>query len=156
MPASRHFLDRQYGHDEDGNYFVQNGPQRVFVELAYTPWVLHLMAEGQLETHVGEAVDEVRSALIDDEGNLLLEIADGIALLSDRDLPRLRHCLHLPSGAPADDASVLAVIERQGQTRLTFAWAGSFVPVLRVQRCEVPARYAFVASPQPPMPRKSS
>jgi hypothetical protein len=80
MPASRHFLDRQYGHDEDGNYFVQNGPQRVFVELEYTPWVLHLVAEDRLETHVGEAVDEVRSALIDDEGNLLLEIADGIAL----------------------------------------------------------------------------
>jgi hypothetical protein len=150
------FLDRQYGHDEDGNYFVQNGPQRVFVELEYTPWVLHLVAKDRLETHVGKAVGEIHGAVIDDEGNLLLEIADGIALLSDRDLPLLLRCFHLPSGALADDASVLDVIERESPTRLTFAWADGHLQVLRVRRCEVPARYGFVASPQSSMPRAPS
>jgi hypothetical protein len=58
------FLNRQYTHDEDGNYFVQNGPQRVFVELEYTPWVLRLTAADRIETHVGEAVNEFRSAAI--------------------------------------------------------------------------------------------
>jgi hypothetical protein len=71
------FLNRQYAHDQDGNYFVQNGPQRVFVELEYTPWVLRLTAEDRLETHVGEVVDEIRGAGIDDEGNLLIEIPTG-------------------------------------------------------------------------------
>ena len=32
-------LNRQYGVDEHGCWFVQNGPQRVFVRLDYTPWV---------------------------------------------------------------------------------------------------------------------
>jgi hypothetical protein len=81
------FLNRQYSHDEHGNYFVQNGPQRVFVELDYTPWILHLVAADALVTHVGEPVGEIRGAALDEEGSLLIEIPKGIALLSDRDLP---------------------------------------------------------------------
>mgnify|MGYP003344108236 FL=1 len=33
------FIARNYTHDEAGRWFFQNGPQRVFVELAYTPMV---------------------------------------------------------------------------------------------------------------------
>jgi hypothetical protein len=51
------FLNRQYAHDEDGNYFVQNGPQRVFVELDVHAVGLAPDGGGRLlETHVGEAV----------------------------------------------------------------------------------------------------
>jgi hypothetical protein len=144
------FLNRQYAHDEDGNYFVQNGPQRVFVELEYTPWILRLTAADRIETHVGEVVSEFRSAAIDEEGNLLIEIADGIALLCDHDLPALRHCLRLPNGEVADDASVLEAIEHAvtGATRLSLAWQGRCVPVLAVRRSEVPGRYGFMVSPQ--------
>ena len=35
------FMNRQYGSDETGRWFVQNGPQRVYVELAATPWIFH-------------------------------------------------------------------------------------------------------------------
>jgi hypothetical protein len=106
------FLNRQYAHDQDGNYFVQNGPQRVFVELEYTPWVLRLVATDRLETHTGEDVSTIRGAALDDEGNLLIEIPEGIALLCDRDLPALRDCLHLPNGESADDASLFEIIAR--------------------------------------------
>jgi hypothetical protein len=104
------FLNRQYAHDEDGNYFVQNGPQRVFVDLDYTPWVCTWRAPDRLETQVGEAVSELRGAAIDEEGNLLLEIPAGIALLCDRDLPALLPCLHLANGEVADDDALLAAI----------------------------------------------
>ena len=149
------FLNRQYAHDEDGNYFVQNGPQRVFVELEYTPWVLRLTAADRIETHVGEVVHEFRSAAIDEEGNLLIEINDGIALLCDRDLPALRHCLRLPSGEVADDASVLQAIEQPvtGATKLTLAWQGCRVPLHSLRRSEVPGRYGFIAAPQSTMPQ---
>ncbi|WP_291984790.1 DUF2946 family protein [Candidatus Accumulibacter sp. ACC007] len=144
------FLNRQYAHDEDGNYFVQNGPQRVFVALDYTPWVVHLPAPNRLETQVGETVDELRGAAIDEEGNLLLEIPPGIALLCDRDLPALLPCLRLADGAVADDDALLAAIAREpGEVgALTLVWQEQRLPVRTVRRCEVPQRYGFIASPQ--------
>ena len=67
------FLNRQYGHDDHGNYFIQNGPQRVFVELDYTPWVLRLSSESTLLTHTSDAVADIRGVAFDAEGNLLRE-----------------------------------------------------------------------------------
>ena len=40
------FINRQYGCDESGCWFLQNGPQRVFVNLAYTPWVFRRDGDG--------------------------------------------------------------------------------------------------------------
>ena len=33
------FINRNYLADEQGRWFFQNGPQRVYVELAATPWI---------------------------------------------------------------------------------------------------------------------
>src|SRR6478752_443039 len=38
------FINRNYESDADGQWFFQNGPQRVYVELAYTPWIVRLHA----------------------------------------------------------------------------------------------------------------
>ncbi len=38
------FINRNYDADERGQWFFQNGPQRVYVELGYTPWVVRLSA----------------------------------------------------------------------------------------------------------------
>ncbi|WP_313950968.1 DUF2946 family protein [Accumulibacter sp.] len=144
------FLNRQYAHDERGNYFVQNGPQRVFVALDYTPWVVRLASADRLETQVGETVSEVRGAAIDEQGNLLIEIPNGIALLCDRDLPALLPLLRSPDGEVADEASLLAAVEQPatGVSTLTFDWHGCRVPVRALRRSAVPGRYGFIASPQ--------
>ena len=43
------FIARNYEADEHGQWFFQNGPQRVYVELAYTPWIVRLAErDGQL------------------------------------------------------------------------------------------------------------
>ena len=147
------FLNRQYTHDEYGNYFVQNGPQRVFVELDYTPWILHLVAADALATHVGEPVGEIRGAALDEEGSLLIEIPKGIALLSDRDLPALLCHLHLASGEIADEPALLAfVAQGVGADALALDWQGTRLPVVPLQRSAVPGRYGFVASPQAARP----
>src|ERR1700758_4287388 len=36
------FINRNYEADERGQWFFQNGPQRVYVELGYTPWIVRL------------------------------------------------------------------------------------------------------------------
>ena len=84
--AVRAFIGRNYARDERGRWFFQNGPQRVFVRLAYTPWVVHWEPSG-LRDHCGSAF-EPTAMLVDDEGSLLLEGRQGVALLDDRDLHR--------------------------------------------------------------------
>lgn len=146
------FLNRQYGHDEHGNYFIQNGPQRVFVELDYTPWVLRLSSENILLTHTGDAVEEIRGVAFDEEGNLLLECMDGIALLCDRDLPALLACLRQTGGEAANDADLLAVLDQTPGTSgtLSLEWDGKHIPVGSLRRKQVARRYGFVALPVDP------
>jgi hypothetical protein len=84
--ALREFIGRNYEPDEGGRWFFQNGPQRVYVTLAYTPLVVHYEGE-RLFDHCGRPFT-CRSAYQDDEGSVLLEGEQGIALLDDRDLDR--------------------------------------------------------------------
>jgi hypothetical protein len=84
--ALRDFIARNYEADERGRWFFQNGPQRVYVKLAYTPLVVHYEGE-RLVDHCGRPF-AARSTFQDDEGSVLLEGERGIALLDDRDLER--------------------------------------------------------------------
>jgi hypothetical protein len=85
--ALREFIARNYQADERGCWYFQNGPQRVFVELAYTPLVVHYEDEALLD-HCARPFSS-RSFFQDDEGSVLVEGERGIALLDDRDLARL-------------------------------------------------------------------
>ncbi len=78
------FIARNYGRDGGGRWFFQNGPQRVFVALDYTPLVARL-EDGRCCDQCGRLFDPVQ-ALLDDEGSVLLAGHDGVALLDDRDL----------------------------------------------------------------------
>jgi hypothetical protein len=84
--ALREFIARNYAADERGCWFFQNGPQRVFVSLAYTPFVLHYEGE-RLFDHCGRPIQALETFL-DDEGSVLIRGARGIGLLDDRDLER--------------------------------------------------------------------
>jgi hypothetical protein len=84
--ALREFIGRNYERDERGCWFFQNGPQRVFVSLAYTPLVVH---------HEGDPLFDQRGKLFtpsafyqDDEGSVLVAGEGQVALLDDRDLIR--------------------------------------------------------------------
>jgi hypothetical protein len=84
--ALREFIARNYAADESGCWFFQNGPQRVFVTLAYTPLVMHYEGESLLD-HCGRPTQALETFL-DDEGSVLIRGERGIGLLDDRDLER--------------------------------------------------------------------
>src|SRR5262245_29331327 len=84
------FIGRNYAHDEHGRWFFQNGPQRVFVTLEYTPFVYRLRGDRKsVETHCGAAARAIEAAWVDDAGMMLLETEHGPGVLLDRDLPAL-------------------------------------------------------------------
>lgn len=84
--ALRDFIGRNYQPDERGCWYFQNGPQRVYVSLAYTPLVVHYEGDELLD-HRGTGFKE-EVAYQDDEGSVLVAGGGGVALLDDRDLAR--------------------------------------------------------------------
>ncbi|MGH8766127.1 MAG: DUF2946 family protein [Burkholderiales bacterium] len=82
--ALRDFMCRNYGADERGRWFFQNGPQRVYVSLDYAPLVLHYEGEALVD-HCGRPV-QARATYVDDEGSVLMQVERAIGLLDDRDL----------------------------------------------------------------------
>jgi hypothetical protein len=84
--ALRDFIGRNYQPDERGCWYFQNGPQRVFVSLAYTPLVVRFEGD-RLVDHCGRPY-EAQTVYQDDEGSVLVAAGGRIALLDDRDLER--------------------------------------------------------------------
>ncbi len=88
------FINRNYAQELAGPYagawFFQNGPQKVYVDLAYAPWVLrwHAVSATPLTTHTG-LVATAQAAWLDESGNLLLQTEHGVGLLHDLDLVML-------------------------------------------------------------------
>jgi len=82
----RDFISRNYACDPKGRWYFQNGPQRVFVSLAYTPLVVHLEGD-DLFDHCGRRFEPVQ-AYQDEEGSVLMAGNAGLGLLDDRDLAR--------------------------------------------------------------------
>ncbi|HTQ77049.1 MAG TPA: DUF2946 family protein [Burkholderiales bacterium] len=108
--ALRDFISRNYQPDARGRWYFQNGPQRVFVKLEYTPLVAHLEARALVD-HRGRALGEAPSAWLDDEGSILLAADAGAALLDDRDLAR--YCDELGSDAESLPRVARAQVARQ-------------------------------------------
>ena len=132
------FINRNYDADERGQWFFQNGPQRVYIELGYTPWVVRLSANTtgvlSLTDQAGGAF-EPTAVFVDDEGGILF--VDGsapprVAVLHDHDLE-----VFSDHAALGDDSMSGA-----------FRWNNGLVlPLQGVQRSEVAARFGFVDSP---------
>ena len=131
-PRARAFLGRHYRADESGRWYVQNGPQQVFVDLDYTPWIYRWQPDMAFMTHTGMETRELLAVLADDDGNLLLHTPLGVGLLDDRDL-----------------ASCESLIECDAQgAPQALLWRERVLPLTRVARVEVARRYAFDPHPR--------
>lgn len=87
----REFIERNYGSDEDGQWFFQNGPQRVYVDLEAAPWVWRLSpapqggADVAITSHTGAAA-HFESAWQDERGRLFLATHLGLGIVHTQDM----------------------------------------------------------------------
>ena len=94
--ALRDFIGRNYEPDGEGRWYFQNGPQRVYVALAYTPLVVHYEGDALVD-QCGRPFPE-QACYQDDEGSVLIQGNGSVALLDDRDLARFaERALQLPT-----------------------------------------------------------
>ena len=111
------FIQRNYEADALGQWFFQNGPQRVYVELEATPLVWRVNADFSIAAHTGRRA-QARCCLLDDEGRLYLDADLGLGLVHTLDM-----------GLAAD------AVEQ-----------GLWLPE-PVAASELPARFGYVRSP---------
>lgn len=115
------FIHRNYLADERGQWYFQNGPQRVYVELELAPWVWRLQARGQgapeVAAHTGQ-VAQVAAALLDEHGRLFLATDLGLGVV---------HTLDMAEAADAVESG---------------AWSPEVV-----RFADLPGRYSYVLSP---------
>lgn len=79
------FIQRNYAADQQGQWFFQNGPQRVYVELEATPWIWRLQPDGRVLSHTGLPV-KVKDSLLDEAGRLYLTTDLGLGLVHSADM----------------------------------------------------------------------
>jgi hypothetical protein len=124
--ALREFIARNYAADGHGRWYFQNGPQRVFVTLAYTPFTFRL-ENGVLADQCGRVLRQPDEAWLDEEGSLILRGEDRVGLLDDRDLAAVEQTLA--------DGMLMA--------------GGTGIPVGTLASSEVESRFGFVRDPNP-------
>lgn len=120
----RAFIERNYGCDERGAWFFQNGPQRVYVELEAAPWVWRVDAAPsgwQVRSHTGRAA-QARWCGVDETGRVFLDTDIGFGLVHSLD-----------TGAAAD------AVDRGDWALEQLAWS------------EMPARFGYRLRPEPPV-----
>jgi Protein of unknown function (DUF2946) len=140
------FIGRNYHCDESGRWYFQNGPQRVFVALEYTPWVYQLdRTVSGLTTHTRLAPAELRGLLLDDFDRLLVETDLGVGLLSDRDLPAVLDQLDAPSESSIE-AMLLVVADGEEVSAQLF---GRDITIAPIRAEDVARRFGFVTHPAP-------
>jgi hypothetical protein len=143
------FIGRNFGHDAKGRWFFQNGPQRVFVTLEYTPLVYRLGADGEsIEAHTGAVPAQVRAAWVDDAGMLVLETDLGPGVVLDRDLPALLDRV-VTDGGPASEETLQLLTGGADIPPLALELKARRVPLGSILAGEVPARFGFDPDPRP-------
>jgi hypothetical protein len=112
------FIQRNYAVDAAGQWYFQNGPQRVYIELEATPWIWRVAEDLRLAAHDGRPA-QCRQCWTDERGWLYCETSIGFGLVHTQDV-----------GHAAE--AIEQGLWRLAETRLA----------------ELPARYAYVTSPQ--------
>ena len=162
------FINRNYV-AADRCWYFQNGPQRVFVELEYTPFVWRLVPreEGTWDLVAHTGVSGVpRSVWLDDAGRFLIEAKSTtgerlIGVVHDHDTALLADLLRDDGGDALDDEAMTRLTATQLKvstdasvlTSARLHWvpakdaAPLALPLHRIATDMVPARFEFEPRP---------
>ena len=159
--ALNEFIARNYACDEQGRYFFQNGPQRVFISLDATPWIVRFIPsdiDSKLINQCSKTM-EPTAALSDEKGNIYIignvdqiiynsisnertqftkSVNQTIALLHDHDLGHFSELAKLREEACSFGGS--------------WAWQEKQLPLHPVHSDELAHRFNFTTNPLPEAP----
>jgi hypothetical protein len=155
--ALNEFISRNYACDTEGRYFFQNGPQRVFITLDATPWIVRIIPDDQQTKLLTQCQSPIEpsAALSDENGNIYIvgeisqviyensnqatqttfstQAKESIALLHDHDL---------------DLFSELAILKEEACSfGGSWNWHGKQLPLDPIHSSELAGRFDYIAKP---------
>lgn len=163
-PRILNFIARNYGCEPDGRYYFQNGPQKAYVTLEYTPWVYRLYPLGtgglMLVSHTGLVVLPL-ACFMDEQGRVLIESDLGVGVLHSADMELFSAGLmehadgqyrHVALWAlPESPASTLPEqrigLRRSKNSCETGTFSREF-GLIEIDSASVPARFSFIQQPE--------
>lgn len=160
------FIARNYACDDAGRWYFQNGPQRVYVSLAYAPFVVRLTWDATANDGRGAPVltDQLgktfvpQACLLDEDGSVAFvgtkgagDMGDGsapLALLHDHDIDLLTQVSDL---AQAFEVAETADDTADAKAAVHLHWRnGDSLPFASVHAGTLPQEYGFERDPQAP------
>jgi len=155
------FISRNYVCDDAGRWFFQNGPQRVFVELDFTPFVWRLVPAGDAQLalldHTGASAQHTTGAWLADNGRFLIQADHHIGVLHDHDSSLLLDLLTDAAGRPLEEedsaARLNAWLEQPVNAQAADLWVrlpGSPLPLAlqQIAASDIAQVFGFEARPQ--------
>ena len=143
--ALLHFIYRNYGHDERGAWFFQNGPQRVYVELETTPFIARTDPAHQFVLHDGDVMSELNEVCLTDQGQLVFSNNRHIAMLDDRDIAQCLPLLKLRGQIINDDQLMHWLASPDDD--LSLSTRQRDITVRWIQSDRLASRFGFVRTP---------
>ncbi|MDO9403200.1 MAG: DUF2946 family protein [Polaromonas sp.] len=98
------FIQRNYESDAAGQWFFQNGPQRVYVELEATPWIWRVAGDFSVTSHTGRPA-RVQRCIVDEQGRVYLETDIGFGLVHTQDMLQAADAIEQGLWVPVDMAA---------------------------------------------------
>ncbi len=145
--ALLNFINRNYAHDENGRWYFQNGPQRVYVDLEATPYVARTDPAQGFLLQTGEALAQIDQVYMTERGQLILQSGDKVAQLDDRDLAQCTGALAI-DGAPASDDRLIGWLTEAAPAAMAMRYQGRELPVQRIDSGALAQHFGFVPQPR--------
>lgn len=111
------FIHRNYTVDSTGAWYFQNGPQRVYVELAATPFVWRMSSDFKLSAQTGQEA-QAQTCYTDQTGRVYFQTSMGFGLLHTLDVAKAAEGLEI-----------------------------NLWPLETIETADMPSRFAYTLSP---------
>ena len=139
------FIYRNYACDSRGAWYFQNGPQRVYVELESTPFIVRTDPACDFVFHDKTPINEIDHVYMTNEGNVILRSGHKIAMVDNHDLAHCLSMLYLDGQSVGDDDLLKWL--RNPHEALQIKIRGQFKMVEWIAADQLENRLGFIAHP---------
>jgi hypothetical protein len=141
------FINRNYLHDDAGRWYFQNGPQRVYIDLEITPFIVRTDPAQGFVLHTGDALGAPDAAWMTESGRMLLRARDRVAAVDDRDMAGVAQGFHR-DGAALSDEGLMDWLAAASAQPLDWRLGERSLRVERIPDAGLDARFGFVRQPR--------